>query len=92
MIQHDRHLTSLQNTHISPLLTELCKTLAHSLLSHQILHDQQVKLFAKRQEMREERVEMCFNGQVNNLLEMGVVEMGEYPEKVFVDVFGGVRE
>jgi hypothetical protein len=39
-----------------------------------------------------EGIEVSFDRQVEDLLEMLMVEMSEYPEKMFVDVFGGVSE
>ena len=42
--------------------------------------------------MGKERVEMSLDRQMYNLLEMSVVEVSKYPEEMFVDMLGGVRE
>lgn len=42
--------------------------------------------------MREERVEVRLDREVNDLLKVGVVEVREDAEQVLVDVLGGVRE
>ena len=42
--------------------------------------------------MRKERIEMRFDGQMEDMFEMRVVEVCEYAEKVFVYVFGRVGE
>lgn len=64
----------------------------HPFRRHQIAHHEQVKLLAKRQEVREERVEVRLDGQVEYLLKVRVVQVRKDPEKVFVYVLGGVRE
>lgn len=42
--------------------------------------------------MRKERVEVRFDGQMEDLLKVLVVQVGEDPEEVLVDVFRGVCE
>ncbi len=59
---------------------------------HQVLDHQQVKLLPECQEVREKGVEVRFDGEVEDLFKVCVVEMGEDSEEVFVDVFGGVGE
>lgn len=83
---------SLQNPHLLPLISQQRHPLSHPSTRHQILHDQQVKLPSKRQEMRKERVEMRLDREMDDLLKMGVVQVGKDPEEVFVNVFGGVGE
>jgi hypothetical protein len=66
--------------------------LTHPFWRHELLHPQQLKLFAERQKVGKERVEVRFDREVEDLLEMGVVQVSEDPEEVFVDVLGGVGE
>jgi len=82
----------LQCPHLPPFFPQLRNTLPHPLEGHEILDHQQVKLLAESQEMREEGVVVRLDGQVEYLLEVGMVEVGEDAEEVLVDVFGGVGE
>ena len=50
-IEQLNHLC-LQHSHLSPLVSQFSHTLSHTLGGHQILHDQQIKFFPKREEMR----------------------------------------
>jgi len=81
---------NFQNPHFPPLVTELRYALAHPLRRHEILHHQQIKLFSKRQKVGKERVEMCFDGEMQDLLKMRMVNMGKDSEEVFVNMFGRV--
>lgn len=82
----------LEDAHLAPALGELGDTLTHSLGSHEILHDEEIEFLAKSEEMGKERVEVCFDREMDDLLEMRVVEMCEYPKQVLVNVFGSVRK
>lgn len=80
----------LQNTHLPPLLTQLRNALSHTLGGHKVLHYQKIKFFSECEEVGEERIEVRFDGEVEDLLEMGMVKMGKNTEKVLIDVFGRV--
>ena len=85
-------LLSLQDSHLPPLLTQLCHALSHPLRRHQILHLQQIEFLAERQEVREQRVEVRLDTQMHDLFKVRVVDVSEDAEEVLEDVFGGVCE
>lgn len=82
----------LQNPHVPPFVSELRNTLPQPLRGHQILHDQQLELLSEREEVGEQAVEVGFDGEVEDLLKVRVIQVGENAEEVFVDVFGGMCE
>lgn len=82
----------VENAHLAPAVGELGHALAHALGRHQVLHDEEVELLAEGEEVGEERVEVRLDGEVDDLLEVRVVEVGEDAEQVLVDVLGRVGE
>lgn len=64
--------------------------MSHTLGGHKVLHYQKIKFFSECEEVGEERIEVRFDGEVEDLLEMGMVKMGKNTEKVLIDVFGRV--
>jgi hypothetical protein len=82
----------LQHPHLPPFLRQLSHPLTQPLRGHQLLHDEQIKLPAKRKEVGEQAVEVRLDREVEDGLKVGVIEVRKDAEEVLVDVFGGVGE
>ena len=82
----------LEDAHLLPLLPERTNADHGSLLTLDVLGLEKLILLAEREEVREERVEVAFGAEVEDLRIVRVVEVREDAQKLAVDMFDGGRE